>query len=155
MPDCASIDSLLSSLMWSMFLPLQRWGNGPREGVLRHLSKIWSQIYKCSFLFLFFTNAMLFPSIKFSESDNSDIICEEHDLIQTSSVQNFFFKDFLKNVWDIGRDTGRGRGRLPVGSPMWDSIPGFRDPGVTPWAEGRYSTPEPPRCPTIVLFGSK
>ena len=26
-----------------------------------------------------------------------------------------------------GRDIGRGRGRLPVGSPMWDSIPGPRD----------------------------
>ena len=23
-----------------------------------------------------------------------------------------------------GRDIGRGRSRLPVGSPMWDSIPG-------------------------------
>ena len=23
-----------------------------------------------------------------------------------------------------GRDTGRGRSRLPVGSPMWDSVPG-------------------------------
>ena len=22
-----------------------------------------------------------------------------------------------------GRDTGRGRSRLPVGSPVWDSIP--------------------------------
>ena len=25
------------------------------------------------------------------------------------------------------RDTGRGRSRLHVGSPMWDSIPGLRD----------------------------
>ena len=23
-----------------------------------------------------------------------------------------------------GRDAGRGRSRLPAGSPMWDSIPG-------------------------------
>ena len=23
-----------------------------------------------------------------------------------------------------GRDTGRGRSRLPAGRPMWDSIPG-------------------------------
>ena len=28
-----------------------------------------------------------------------------------------------------GRDIGRGRGRLPVGSPMWDSILGL-DPGT-------------------------
>ena len=28
-----------------------------------------------------------------------------------------------------GRDTGRGRNRLPVRSPMWDLIP---DPGITP-----------------------
>ena len=26
-------------------------------------------------------------------------------------------------------DTGRGRSRLPVGSPMWGSIPGPRDHG--------------------------
>ena len=32
-----------------------------------------------------------------------------------------------------GGDTGRGRSRLPAGSPMWDSI---RDPGITPQAEG-------------------
>ena len=27
-----------------------------------------------------------------------------------------------------GRDTGRGRSRIPAGSPMWDLIPGPRDP---------------------------
>ena len=26
-----------------------------------------------------------------------------------------------------GRDTGRGRSRLHVGSPTWDSIPGLQD----------------------------
>ena len=26
-----------------------------------------------------------------------------------------------------GRDTGRGRSRLHVGSPIWDSIPGLQD----------------------------
>ena len=26
-----------------------------------------------------------------------------------------------------GRDKGRGRSRLPMGSPMWDSIPGLQD----------------------------
>ena len=26
-----------------------------------------------------------------------------------------------------GRGTGRGRGKLPEGSPMWDSIPGPQD----------------------------
>ena len=26
-----------------------------------------------------------------------------------------------------GRDTSRGRRRLPAGSPMWDSIPGPQD----------------------------
>ena len=26
-----------------------------------------------------------------------------------------------------GRDTGRGRSRLPAGSPTWDSIPGLQD----------------------------
>ena len=26
-----------------------------------------------------------------------------------------------------GKDIGRGRSRLPAGSPMWDSIPGPQD----------------------------
>ena len=45
--------------------------------------------------------------------------------------------DFLKIFYlfiherptERGRDTGRGRSRLPAGSPMWDSIPG---PGISP-----------------------
>ena len=32
---------------------------------------------------------------------------------------------------DRGRDTGRRRGRLPAGSPMWDSIPGPWDPNLS------------------------
>ena len=32
---------------------------------------------------------------------------------------------------------------------MWDSIPGS---GITPWAEGRRSTAEPPRRPYITVF---
>ena len=43
-----------------------------------------------------------------------------------------------------GRDTGRRRSRLLSGRLMWDSIP---DPGITPPAEGRCSTAEPPRRP--------
>ena len=31
-----------------------------------------------------------------------------------------------------GRDTGRGRSRLPTGSPMWDSIPGPQTPRSGP-----------------------
>ena len=41
-------------------------------------------------------------------------------------------------------ERGRGRSRLPAGSPMRDSIPG---PGVAAWAQGRRSTAEPPRGP--------
>ena len=48
-----------------------------------------------------------------------------------------------------GRDTGRGRGRLPVGSLMWDSIPGRWDHSL---AKGRCLTPEPPRCPLIFFL---
>ena len=28
---------------------------------------------------------------------------------------------------ETGRDIGKGRSRLPIGSPMWDSIPGLWD----------------------------
>ena len=38
------------------------------------------------------------------------------------------------------RDPGRGRSRLPVGSPMQGSIPGLQDQS---WAKGRHSTAEP------------
>ena len=30
-----------------------------------------------------------------------------------------------------GRDTGRGRNRLPAGSRMWDSILGVQDQGLS------------------------
>ena len=56
-----------------------------------------------------------------------------------------FFKDFIySQETRRGRDIGRGRSRLPAESLMGDLIP---DPGITPWAEGRCSTIEPPRCP--------
>ena len=41
-----------------------------------------------------------------------------------------------------GRDTGRGRSRLPAGRPMWDSIPGLRDPALS---QRQMLTTEPPR----------
>ena len=64
---------------------------------------------------------------------------------------SLFLKDFI-NSWETqrGRDTGRGmRRRLHAGSPMWDLIPDSR---ITPWAEGRRSTPEPSRHLEIRLF---
>ena len=43
----------------------------------------------------------------------------------------FFNKDFIylfmRDNRARGRDTGRGRSRLPAGSPMWGSMPGPRD----------------------------
>ena len=39
----------------------------------------------------------------------------------------FFLRFYLcihKRHTERGRDTGRGGSSLPVGSPMWDSIPG-------------------------------
>ena len=48
-----------------------------------------------------------------------------------------------------GRDTGRGRSRLPAGRLMWDSIP---DPRISTWAEDRRSTAEPSRHPSPALF---
>ena len=67
----------------------------------------------------------------------------------------FFFLRFYLFTYEKhrerGRDIGRGRSRLPTKSPMWDSI---ADPGITPGAEGRHSTAEPPRHPediTVLL----
>ena len=42
------------------------------------------------------------------------------------------------------RDIGRERSRLPARSPMWDLIPG---PEITPRANGRCLTTDPPRHP--------
>ena len=50
----------------------------------------------------------------------------------------------MKDI-ERGRDTGRGRSRIPVGTLMWDSILGLQD---MTWAKGRCSTTEPPRHPT-------
>ena len=43
------------------------------------------------------------------------------------------------------QDTGRGRSRLPVGNPMGAHPLG--NPRITPRAEGRRSTTEPPDVP--------
>ena len=49
--------------------------------------------------------------------------------IATGSSGCFFFLRFYlfmhERHRERGRDTGRGRNGLPVGSPMWDSIPGL------------------------------
>ena len=60
-----------------------------------------------------------------------------------SSLFLFFFKDFIHSFMrDIqrGRDTGRGRSRLPARTRS-------QDPRITPWAKGRCSTTGPPGCP--------
>ena len=48
-----------------------------------------------------------------------------------------------------GRDTGRGRSRLPAGSPMQDSIPGPQDHDLS---QRRYSTTELPGAPVDSLI---
>ena len=71
----------------------------------------------------------------------------------------FLLRFFLRFIysWETqterkrGRDIGRGRSRLFTGSLMWDSIP---DPGITPWANGRHPTAEPPRRPSYKLSHS-
>ena len=46
-----------------------------------------------------------------------------------------------------GRDTDRGRSRLPCREPHVEL-----DPGITPWARGRRLTAEPPRRPYLQEF---
>ena len=48
------------------------------------------------------------------------------------------------------RDTGRGRSRLPTGSPNWDSIPGSQDHDL-----GRRLNPGIPTCLSSYLFTCK
>ena len=42
-------------------------------------------------------------------------------------ISSFFKKRFYLFMRNRGRDTGRGRSKLPVGSQRQDSIPGLRD----------------------------
>ena len=62
---------------------------------------------------------------------------------QPPSRMIFFFKIFFYLFTRAGerQRPGRGRSRLPAGGPTRDSISG---PGVTPWAEGRCPSAEPP-----------
>ena len=57
---------------------------------------------------------------------NSKSLCFLHD-----STYFYFLKILFIYSWETeretGRDTGRGRSRLPAGSPMQDSIPGSQD----------------------------
>ena len=51
------------------------------------------------------------------------------------------------------RDTGRGRSRLPVGSPTRDLIPGPQDHDLSPRQMlNHQATTEPPRRPLSFLF---
>ena len=53
------------------------------------------------------------------------------------------------------RDTERGRdtGREEAGSLQGARCgTGSRDPSITPWAKGRCSTTEPPKCPIYAHF---
>ena len=64
-------------------------------------------------------------------------------------VGHLFYKYFTY-FFMRHRERGRNRGRLlHSGSLIWDSIPG---PRLTPWAEGRCPTTEPPGVPTWVTF---
>ena len=46
------------------------------------------------------------------------------------------------NTRQRGRDTGRGRNRFPMGSPMWDSIPGSWNHALShPGAPNFFSIP--------------
>ena len=71
-------------------------------------------------------------------------------ILLSSSLSSFFKKRFYLFIHDThtythrGRDTGRGRNRLPARNQIWDSI---LDRGITPWVKGRLSTTEPPRHP--------
>ena len=70
-----------------------------------------------------------------------------------STFKTIFYLFVHETHRERGRDTGRGRTRLPVGRPTWDSIP------ITTWAKGRHSTTKSPRSPPnihlILGFRSK
>ena len=59
-----------------------------------------------------------------------------HALISSHVFGCFFFLRFCLFIHERhrkrGRDIGRGRCRLPVGSPTWNSIPGPQDHNLSP-----------------------
>ena len=74
-------------------------------------------------------------------------------ILQGSTQRNYFFPLSLsfkifyffmhERHTERGRDTGRGRSS-PQGARYGTQS---QDPGIMPWAKGRCSTAEPPRCP--------
>ena len=66
------------------------------------------------------------------------------------SVYSFFKTILFIYSWERerGGDTGRGRSRFHAGA--WCGTQS-RDSRITPWAESKRSTAEPPRCPHIML----
>ena len=70
----------------------------------------------------------------------------------------YFLKILFIYSWktqrEKGRDTGRGRSRLPGGSPMWDSIPEPQDPRITTWSKAEFNhwATQVPQSRTCHLF---
>ena len=65
-------------------------------------------------------------------------------------VMSFFLRFYLF-MRDRSRDTGRGRSRLPTGSPMWDLIPGPRDHTLSPRQMFNHRTTQVPQSIYIVI----
>ena len=65
------------------------------------------------------------------DADSKHIFGKEHCKNQKSVLYSFSFLIFYLFIHERhterGRDIGRGRSWLPVGSPMWDLIPGLQD----------------------------
>ena len=79
-------------------------------------------------------------------------LAQSFHLAHGELILNFLKRFYLfihERQWERDRDTGRGSSRLHARSPMRDPIP---DPRIMPWAEGRRSTAELPRCPNLFLI---
>ena len=80
----------------------------------------------------------------------------KNSILEADFLTKIFFLRFYLFVHERhrerGRNTGRGRSRLPVGSLMWDSIPGLQDHTLS--RKQIPLTAEPPRSPSLVALNS-
>ena len=100
----------------------------PRSGFLDHISMCWHQ------LLMSFREFFTITAIRgdWGEGQGSGVRTARFSNEKTFCrwlwhfFERFYFFIHERHT-ERGRDIGRGRSRLPMGSPVWDSIPGPQD----------------------------
>lgn len=113
------------------------WNNSPGNSPLLPNISV-HQFLSFKFLFLSLTSLFRYPTSNFL-----------YIWKKVGNKKNFFLRFlfvYLRENTSRGRDTRRGRSRLPAEHGAWRG-PWSQDSGIVTWAEGRLWINEPPRHP--------